>query len=366
MARAHGDGPGDHARAAASFLTCSHPRKTGGADIRAGVSIDQRIAQQVGGDDAFPSLEVGMERGPAAGVCDSGYSCAYSSNVSWSAPDRPVVKETSARAVFARLFGDPEQALDREAQQRRRDEDRSVLDLVHADAKALGKKLGAGDRNKLEQYLESVRDLERRLAKPDAEQPATPVPEGLLANDSSFRTRLAMMYELLALAFATGRTRVASFMLGNAGSNRSYRWIGVREGHHTLSHHGGSQEKIDKIAKINRFQVEQLATFVERLAGQQEGDADLLSNCLVAFGSGIGDGNRHNHHDLPMLLCGEGAGAAKGRGHVRVEKRTPMANLYLSIARAMGCGDESFADSTGRLALRWTPVTGHSRVATSS
>jgi len=350
--RAHGDGPGDHARAAASFLTCAHPRKTGGADIQAGVSIDQLIAQRRGGEQAFASLEVGMERGPAAGICDSGYSCAYSSNISWSAPDRPVVKETSPRAVFARLFGDPEQALDREAAQRQRDWDRSVLDLVHADAKSLRKKLGAADRNKLEQYLESVRALEQRLAKAPTDEPTTPVPDGLLDGSGRYPESLAMMYELLALALATDRTRVVTFMLGNAGSNRSYRWIDVPGGHHTLSHHGGDEKKLAQIARINRFQVEQFAAFVERLATQQEGDGDLLSQCLVAFGSGIGDGNRHNHHDLPMLLCGEGGGAAKGMGHVVVDKKTPMANLYVSIAAAMNCPVDAFADSTGALPIR--------------
>ena len=344
--RAHGDGPGDHARAVSTFLTCAHPRKTGGADLHVGVSVDQVIAKQIGGDSSFASLEVGMERGQSAGICDSGYSCAYSNNVSWLAPDQPVAKEASARAVFARLFGDPEQALNREQQKQQRDWDRSVLDLVHADAKSLRSKLGAGDRRKLEQYLESVRELEKRLQVVPSESESMPVPDGLLGGPGSFAEQLEMMYELIALALSTERTRVVTFMLGNGGSNRSYRFLGVPEGHHTLSHHGKVAHKQEAIAKIDRFHIEQFGGFLTRLAQQQDGDADLLHNSLVLYGSGIGDGNRHNHHDLPVLLCGEGAGKAKAKGHVTEKDETPIANLYLGMMHAMGCNADRFADST--------------------
>lgn len=350
--RAHGDGPGDHARAVSTFLTCAHPRKTGGADLHVGVSVDQLIASQVGGSSPFASLEVGMDRGQSAGICDSGYSCAYSNNVSWQAPDQPVAKEASARAVFARMFGDPELALSREQQQQQRDWDRSVLDLVLADAKSLRTKLGAGDRRKLEQYLESVRELEKRLQLVPDEEENTPVPEGLLASGGAFPEKLQLMYELVLLALATERTRVVTFMLGNGGSNRSYRFLGVPEGHHTLSHHGKVAVKQEAIAKIDRFHIEQFAMFLQRLVNQQDGDADLLSNSLVLYGSGISDGNRHDHHDLPMLLCGEGGGAAKARGHVEAPVKTPMANLYLSVMTAMGCKANQFADSSGVLPLR--------------
>jgi hypothetical protein len=350
--RAHGDGPGDHARAVSTFLTCAHPRKTGGADLHVGVSVDQLIASQVGGSSPFASLEVGMDRGQSAGICDSGYSCAYSNNVSWQAPDQPVAKEASARAVFARLFGDPELALSREQQQQQRDWDRSVLDLVMADAKSLRTKLGVGDRRKLEQYLESVRELEKRLQLVPDEGENTPVPEGLLASGGAFPEKLQLMYELVLLALATERTRVVTFMLGNGGSNRSYRFLGVPEGHHTLSHHGKVAAKQEAIAKIDRFHIEQFELFLQRLVKQQDGDADLLSNSLVLYGSGISDGNRHNHHDLPMLLCGEGGGAATARGHVEAPAKTPMANLYLSVMTAMGCKAEQFADSSGVLPLR--------------
>ncbi|MBX3464761.1 MAG: DUF1552 domain-containing protein [Planctomycetes bacterium] len=349
--RPHGDGPGDHARSAATFLTCGHPKKTGGADIEVGTSVDQAIAAQMGKATPFGSLELGLERGAAAGVCDSGYSCAYTNCISWRTPTTPVAKETDPKAVFARLFGDPGAAGDQAARRRQRERDRSVLDVVLADAKALGGRLGAADRRKLDQYLAAVRELEQRLARLDDAAPGAPVPAGLLAGGQGYPEKLALMYELTALALATDQTRVVTLMLGNGGSNRSYRFLGVPEGHHDLSHHGKKPEKLEAIAQINRFQVEQLAAFLRRLAAEREADGDLLAQTLVLFGSGLGDGDRHNHDDLPVLLAGEGAGAAKGRGHVKFAKETPMANLHLAVMRAMGLGDPAFADSTGPLDL---------------
>lgn len=349
--RAHGDGPGDHARSASTFLTCAHPRKTGGADIHVGVSVDQLIAERVGGATAFASLEVGMERGRSAGVCDSGYSCAYSSNISWRSPNTPVAKETDPKAVFARLFGDPDVATDAAAAKVRRQRTRSVLDAVRADARSLSQQLGATDRRKLDDYLQSVRELEQRFAKLDEETPETEIPDGLMDGGRAFGERQLLMYEIIALALATDATRVVTFMLGNAGSNRSYRFLDVPEGHHNLSHHGKDVAKLESIAKINRFQVEQFGAFLQRLARAQSGESDLLSSSLVLFGSGLGDGNRHDHGNLPMLLAGEGGGAARSRGHVVCAEETPMANLYLAVMHAMGRQDEEFADSDGVLKI---------------
>ncbi|MBL8723460.1 MAG: DUF1552 domain-containing protein [Planctomycetes bacterium] len=352
--RAHGDGPGDHARSAASFLTCAHPRKTGGADLEVGISIDQAIAAAIGSTTTFPSLELGLEKGTSAGICDSGYSCAYSNNVAWRTPNTPVAKETEPRAVFARLFGDPEQLGQAEAQQRQRANDRAVLDAVLADAKSLAKDLGPADRRKLDQYLDAVRDLERRLQRLDAEAASTVAPPPGLAssgNGSGYAERLAAMYEILALAFASDRTRVATLMLGNAGSNRSYKFLDVPEGHHDLSHHGKKPEKLAAIATINRFQLEQFAKFLQGLAARPDQGGDLLGNSLVLFGAGIGDGDRHNHDDLPILLAGEGGGAARGRGHVRLPGETPLANLHLAVARGMGVPLERFGDSSAAAAL---------------
>jgi len=338
------------------FLTCAHPRKTGGADLQAGVSVDQVLAARLGAATAFPSLELGMERGAQAGICDSGYSCAYSNNVSWRAPATPTGKEHEPRAVFARLFGDPEQALGAAAAQAQRQRTRSVLDAVRADANALRGTLGGGDRAKLDDYLTAVRELERRLQRADSETPAAlaaaPAASPELLAARSLPERLAAMYELLALAFAADRTRIATFMLGNAGSNRSYPFVGVPGGHPEVSHHGRRPEKLAAIRAINRFHVEQFAAFLQRLAGQRDGDGDLLANTLVLYGSGISDGDRHNHDDLPVLLCGEGGGRHRPGAHVRLAKATPMANLCLAILHAHGVDESRFADSTEPLALR--------------
>ena len=351
--RAHGDGPGDHARSAATFLTCAHPKKTGGADISVGTSIDQVIAATLGEVTPFASLELGMERGRAAGICDSGYSCAYTNCVSWRSPTVPVAKETEPKAVFARLFGDPDAAGDAAAERRRRERDRSVLDAVRADAKSLAGRLGAADRAKLDQYLTSVRELEQRLGRLDAEEAErVPLPDGLLDGHRDHAQRLRLLYELIVLAFATDRTRVVTLMLGNGGSNRSYRFLEVPEGHHDLSHHGKDPQKLAGIARIDRFHCEQLAAFLQRLADTAAAGGDLLAETLGGYGSGLGDGNRHNHDDLPVLLAGEGCGAAKGRGHVVFERETPMANLHLAVARAMGLRVEAFADSDGVLSLQ--------------
>lgn len=348
---AHGDGTGDHARAAGSFLTCAHPVKTGGADIRAGVSIDQVIAAAQGAATAFPSLELGMERGASAGICDSGYSCAYSSNVSWRTPQTPVAKETDPRAVFARLFGDPAERLSQEEEERRRRRQRSVLDAALAEVKRLRRDLSPADRAKLEQYTDAVRAIETRLASLEGEEDElrAEVPPDLverrLAAGSGARS--ALMYELIALAFETDRTRVATFMLGNAGSNRSHAFLGVPEGHHDLSHHGRDPHKMGQIAKIDRFRIEQLAAFLTRLEETDVGGRSLLDASMVLYGSGISDGNRHNHDDLPILLAGRGGGELRTGRHVELAPKTPLANLYLTMLHVLGIKEHSFADSGG-------------------
>ncbi len=350
---AHGDGPGDHARAASTFLTCAHPVKTGGADIRVGQSIDQAIAERIGEQSTFRSLEFGMEGGRSAGVCDSGYSCAYSNNVSWRTDTTPVAKETDPRRLFERLFGDPEQHADLAAQASRRARLRSVLDLAADDLKGLRKKLGPADQQKLDEYADAVRDVEGRLERiaTDEADALESVPGDLLdrRRDAGFAGQLDLAYELLGLALRTGRTRVISFMLGNGGSNRSYRFLGAAEGHHSLSHHRGDPQKLDGIRRINRFHMERLGRFLESLQSMQHADGTLLEHTAVVFGSGISDGNRHNHDDLPVLVAGRAAGRLRPRGHLKVADRTPMANLYLSVAGAVGAEMPTFADSTGRL-----------------
>lgn len=349
--RAHGDGPGDHARAAASYLTCAHPRKTGGADLHNGVSVDQVLAAEVGAATRFPSLELGMERGRSAGVCDSGYSCAYSNNVSWRTPTTPVAKETDPRAVFARLFGDPDRLVGAERQAIDERRKRSVLDAVLEDARALRRELGRGDRAKLDEYLTAVEELEQRIERVDQAPTGVAVPDELRGGKRDFGARLDAMYALIELALRTDSTRTVTLMLGNAGSNRSYPELGVAEGHHTLSHHGGDPEKHGQVAKINRFHVERFAGLLERLSRAADGTGSLLDSSLIVYGSGLADGNRHAHHDLPILLAGRGGGAVRPGAHVAYETGTPLANLYLTILHAAGVRHDAFGDSTGLLPL---------------
>lgn len=348
--RAHGDGPGDHARSAGSYLTCAHPKKTGGADIRAGVSVDQVAARHLANHTRFASVELGCERSALAGNCDSGYSCAYSSNVSWRTPSTPMAKEIDPRKVFDRLFLDLRPGETPEAARRRAKRRRSVLDLVGDDAKALRKRLGGADRGKLDEYLDAVREVETRIERAEVagkrDLAGQARPDGIPAKHADHARLLG---DLIVTAFRTDTTRVATFMLGNAGSNRRYASLGAREGHHALSHHGGDAKKRELIARIDRFNVELLAHVVGRLREVKEGDGTLLDNCAIVYGSGLGDGNRHNHDELPFLVAGRAGGHVRPGRHVRHPHNTPAANLYLSMLHAAGVPAERFADSTGTL-----------------
>ncbi|MGE0141822.1 MAG: DUF1552 domain-containing protein [Planctomycetota bacterium] len=350
--RGREDGPGDHARAAATFLTCARAKKTGGKDIHCGISVDQVLAREIGGASLLPSLELGLERGAAAGVCDSGYSCAYSNHISWRTPTRPVAKETDPRAAFTRLFGDPDAAADAAAAARERARKRSILDLALADAKDLNRKLPAADRVRLAEYLDAVRQLELRIQRLDEENAgdaARRVDGDFLeqARGQGIEGQLSAMYEIIALALQTERTRVVSFMLGNAGSDRSYPHLGIADGHHTISHHGNDPVKLAAIGKINRFHAEQCARFLGRLAAMSEGDGDVLRNSVVLYGSGISDGNSHAHSELPILLAGNASGRIRSRGVVAQREKTPLANLHRTILWAILGKDTPFADSTG-------------------
>jgi hypothetical protein len=347
----HGDGPGDHARAMSAFLTGAQPRKTSGADIKAGISVDQFAAEKVGKATRFPSLELGCERGLNAGNCDSGYSCAYSANLSWRSESLPMAKEINPRAVFERLFGGQVQK-ENDASRARRDLYRaSILDLVADDAKRLHAKLGINDQRKLDEYMTAVRELETRITKAG---PVVAVGESKMAMPAGvpadYESHIRLLCDVLALAWQADLTRIATFVFANEGSNRPYRHIGVPDGHHDLSHHGGSREKLEKIKKINRFHMTQFAYFLEKLKNTKEGNGTLLDSAMVVYGSGNGDGNRHNHDDLPILLAGTGGGTLAGGRHVRCSKNTPLANLFLSLLERMGVEAERFGDSTGKLA----------------
>lgn len=344
-ARAHGDGPGDHARACSTFLTCTHPVKTGGAGIKVGTSVDQLAAEKLGAATKLRSLELGCEEGRAAGNCDSGYACAYTSYVSWRTPTTPTGKETNPRAVFARLFGDDAEAPGARAARRK------VLDLVADDAKRLRGALGGGDRAKLDEYLTAVDELERRLVRAEKENADAEPRREAPAAPKDFREHVRLMYDLMALAFRVDATRVATFMPANAGSNRSYAFVGAPEGHHDLSHHGRDPEKQKKVALINRFHLEEFARFLGALAEIKEDGGTALDRTAIVLGSGISDGDRHNHEELPILLCG-GAAMKLGPGrHQRFPVDTPLANLHLTLLDRLNVRVPTFGDATGRLAL---------------
>ncbi len=350
--RANGDGPGDHARSASVFLTGAQPRKTEGSDIRSGVSVDQVAAQAAGHATRFASLELGCEPGRSAGGCDSGYSCAYSSNMSWSSEATPLGKETNPQLVFERLFGDKPTAGVRDQNAIRREALRkSVLDYIAEDARKLQSQLGTSDRQKLDEYLGGVRDVERRIERSDSEPKVSvdvdyPVPKG---TPSDYAEHIRLMCDMMVLAFQTDRTRIATFMLADAGSNRSYRHINVPDGHHDLSHHGGNAAKHAKIREINRFHVAQLSYFLQRLKATPDGDGSLLDNSMIVYGSGLSDGDRHNNENLPILLAGRGGGTIDQGRHIRVADETPMCNLFLSMLDRFGTPVDFVGDSTGRL-----------------
>ncbi len=350
--RANGDGPGDHARSASVFLTGAQPRKVSGGSIRSGVSADQLAARKLGEHTKFASIELGCEAGRNAGECDSGYSCAYSHNISWASPTTPMAKEVDPRLVFERLFGDQTPAARRTRGERAFFRS-SLLDYVSEDARRLQRKLGQLDQQKLDEYLSAVRSIEQRIERAESiNQQIHPsvagfsVPEGV---PDEFDEHVRLMADMMVLAFQTDLTRVATCMFGRAGSNRSYRMIDVPDGHHDLSHHGENPEKLEKIRKINRFHVQQFAYFLERLKAISEGDGTLLDQCMIVYGSGLSDGNRHNNENLPVILAGRGGGTIRTGRHVRYREETPMTNLYMAMLQRVGAGVPSIGDSTGCL-----------------
>ena len=347
--RPNGDGAGDHARASATFLTGCQPRKTHGADIRVGISADQVAAQRAGKETRFPSLELGCDRGQLAGSCDSGYSCAYSFNISWRSESTPMPPEVDPRLVFERLFSNNIAGEVTENRERRKRYQQSILDFVMEDARRLQSNLGATDRRKVDEYLTAVRELELRIEQSEkfvATLPDYKAPTGI---PSDYAQHMRLMFDLLALAFQTDSTRIASFILAHDGSNRAYPFIGVSHGHHDLSHHQNDAAKKEMIAKINRFHMEQFAYFVEKLKAIPEGEGTLLDNCMITYGSGLSDGNRHNHDDLPVIFAGRGGGTIQTGRHVRYSSEIPMTNLFLSMLDRFGTPVPRLGDSTGLL-----------------
>ncbi len=351
-ARAHGDGGGDHARALAAFLTGAHPRKTNGSNLKNGISADQFAALEVGHLTRFPSLELGIEGSAQSGSCDSGYSCAYSSNVSWRNETTPVPNEINPQAVFDRLVGAGDPSTSEGAAKQRNLYRKSVLDFVRDDAQAMQKNLGLRDQRKLDEYLHAVRDVERRLTlsqtlkKPDLDLSNFPRPAGA---PETYEQHLKMMFDLVVLAFQSDSTRILTLMFANEGSDRNYRELGLSAGHHQLSHHANNADKQAAISKINQFHTKLLSYLLERLKNIPEGEGTLLQNCMLLYGSGIADGNAHNHDGLPILLFGQAGGSIVTGRHLKYEAETPLTNLYVAMLQRMGISVDTFGDSTGSL-----------------
>ncbi len=349
-ARANGDGGGDHARANATFLTGCQARKTSGADIRIGVSVDQMAAEQVGHSTKLPSLELSCDEARRAGSCDSGYSCSYQFNLAWKSEATPMAPERDPQLAFQRLFGGDDSAQAAQAKAKREFFNKSILDFVQEDAKTLQRHLGYTDRQKLDEYLTSVREIERRMTNATKfkhqAKPNYPEPKGI---PGSYSEHIRLMYDIMWLGFQTDSTRVASFLLAHDGSNRSFPEIGVSDAHHGISHHQRNPERLEKLAKIDEFYSEQFAYFLDKLKSTKEGNGTLLDNCMIVFGGGISDPDRHNHDDLPVLLAGGGGGALQAGRHLVLKEDTPMTNMYLRMLQIMGVDARHIGDSTGIL-----------------
>ena len=348
--RSFGDGGGDHARAGATWLTGVHPKKTEGADIHSGISADQVAARALGQKTQFASLEIGVEAPSLAGGCDSGYSCAYTNTTSWRSPTTPNPMEVNPRVLFERLFGDGD-STDPAARMASLKERSSILDFVSGSVDRMETKIGKGDRAKLSEYLDAVRDIERRIQKAE-EQNATmvmPVMERPAAAPEEFVDHARLMMDLMVIAWQTDMTRVTSFMLAREGSNRSYREIGVADGHHSCTHHQNDPDKIAKTVKINEHHVRQFAYLIDKLKSTKDGDGTLLDHSMVLYGSSISDGNQHTHVDLPLVLVGSASGQIMSGRHVRCAPETPMNNLLLSMLDKVGVPTDTLGDSTGKL-----------------
>lgn len=351
-AKPNGDGGGDHARAMASFLTGVQARKTEGSNIRAGISADQYLASQIGNATRFPSLELGLDYGKLEGSCDPGYACIYSNNLSWRSETSPAIKEVNPRVVFDRLFAGA-RATDAEAQKRLQTEmyNRSILDYVRESIHGLNGQLGTADRHRMDEYLTYIREIERRLDQPPVEVDPE-LTKGLtrpVRVPDTFREHFRLMADMLVLALQMDATRICTFALGVEQSRRTYREIGISEEHHGLTHHAGNADKIEKVAQIDRYMVEQFSYLVQRLKSVREGDRTLLDNSTVLFGNGNGDGAHHDHVDLPVVLAGRGGGTIEPGRHVRYPEGTPFMNLIVSLMGNMGVHVDRFGDSTGPL-----------------
>ncbi len=346
------DGPGDHASGTGAFLTNAHPFKTNGANISNGISFDQMLANAWRGRTRFSSLELGQDGGAASGDCDSGYSCAYARNIAWASATQPLAKETNPQAVFDRLFAgvDPDQTA--AAVAKRKKYRQSVLDAVKEDTTSLQGKLGATDKRKLDEYLSGVRELEVRVA---SEQPSVCSPGARPPAWTDIRDKADQFLDLIAFAFQCDLTRSVTYMQQNAGSGYVYRFLNsggspITDGHHTLSHHGGDQAKLDALEVINRWEVEQFAKLARKLKAIREVDGStVLDNSALFFSSEIEDGDSHSHYNMPILVAGKAGGTLRTGQHLRFPDQPSVGNLFVTLAQGLGVNETSFGDSTGTL-----------------
>ncbi len=344
--RALGDGPGDHARAGATWLTGVHPKKTEGAEIHVGISADQIAAQELGKATQIASLEMGLEAPGVVGNCDSGYSCAYTNTVSWRSATTPMPAEVNPRTLFERLFGDSD-STDQASRTARLRQQSSILDFVMEDVSDLQPGLGPKDRGKLNEYLEAVRDIERRIQKAEQQNIQMPVMERPAGVPEEFEEHAKLMMDMQVVAWQTDMTRVSTLMFAREASNRSYRVIGVPDGHHSCTHHQNDPVKIAKTIKINEYHVKVFTYLLDKLKSTPDHDGTLLDNAMVLYGSSIGDGNVHTHDKLPLVLAGGAGGKIQGGRHLHYANNLPMNNLLLSMLDKVGVNIEQFGDSTG-------------------
>jgi hypothetical protein len=342
---------GDHFRSAAVFLTQAHPRQTQGSDLRAGTSLDQLMAQKFGGETVIPSLQLCIENVDQAGGCFYGYSCAYTDSISWSSPEQPLPMVRDPRLVFDQLFGVGATEEQRAARRRR---DRSILDFVTDATARLQNTLGAADRDRLSDYLEDVREVERRIQRVEAENRSgepREIPDAPAGVPDSYEEHVKLMFDLQAIAFASDLTRVSAFKLSRDVSNRVFREAGVTTGFHIASHHQDREDRVLEFAKINKYHVGLLPYFLQKLKSTRDGESDLLTNSLIVYGSPMGNSNVHNHKRCPLLLAGHADGKLKGNWHIKTPDGTPMANAMLAVLQMAGLEIEQFGDSTRPMEL---------------
>jgi hypothetical protein len=340
----------NHAVSSACWLTGVRPKRTDGPDFRVGQSLDQLVASKIGQDTTFPSIEVATEDfSGLQGACDPGYSCAYMNTLCWQSPTSPLPMEINPRVVFERLFGGGATTEERLA---RMNANRSILDFVANDLKELSAGLGARDRARLGEYLDNVREIERRIQRAEAQAEARPdVPPEPVGVPESYEEHVALMFDLLALAYQADLTRVFTFMVAREVSQRTYPSIGVTEPHHAVSHHGNRPESIANHTKVNLYHMQMFARFIERLKSTPDGDGSLLDHSLIVYGSGMSDGNGHTGSPLPLITVGGASGRVRGNRHIRTAQNTPMANLLLSVSQKFDAAQDSLGVSTGTVDL---------------